>query len=287
MTTAGDDAPRVVEVTPEGASLWDALAGPGAWTRMRDQDERAPHGSSYLVVVAGSVPLAALRVGRDERLDVLRSYVERDDRARHPLAARLAETVGGDLLLWSEGSGARLRSAIEAAGFVLHREKVFVERALDDVQRPKTSLSFVPLEAYGEKGFIDLLYACTAGDPFEDRDASPREEQYAELVRDAGTAWSAGGWYTALDGGAPVGVVLPQPYPDDPRGTIFYIGVLPAHRGRGYGATLHAFGLACLSGRARSYVGSTDVRNEPMRRVFSRNGCRETKRQLFYRLASS
>jgi ribosomal protein S18 acetylase RimI-like enzyme len=49
------------------------------------------------------------------------------------------------------------------------------------------------------------------------------------------------------------------------QGTLFYVAVLPAFRGRGYGRALHAGGLAMLAERGVTrYVGSTDTRNDPI-----------------------
>jgi len=275
---------KVRALGPDEAAAWDALAGEGSYARCAEQDRAAPDGSSYLVAWSGDVALAALRVGHSDALDVLRQYHEADERARAALADHLAGLVRRELLTWSTGASALLLDAVREAGFVTHREKVFVEHDLADVREPETSLALRSLAAIGERAFVDLLYECAAGDPFEDRDARPREEQYADLVRSAGTAWDPEGWLAAFDGDGAVGAVLPQPYPDDPRGSIFYVGVVPERRARGHGTVLHAHGLWRLSARgAASYVGSTDVRNEPMRRVFARNGCRETKRQIFLR----
>ena len=51
------------------------------------------------------------------------------------------------------------------------------------------------------------------------------------------------------------------------------IGVLPEHRNRGWGGRLHRHLMGLAKGRATTYVGSTDVRNRPMLRLFGKNGC--------------
>ncbi|MFH1864364.1 MAG: GNAT family N-acetyltransferase [Candidatus Eisenbacteria bacterium] len=93
------------------------------------------------------------------------------------------------------------------------------------------------------------------------------------------------GWALAQVDGETVGVVLPQEFPDhDGEGTLFYVAVLPAFRGRGHGRALHAAGLAMLAERGVTrYVGSTDTRNGPMLKIFEANGCSQTGTQLFYR----
>lgn len=52
------------------------------------------------------------------------------------------------------------------------------------------------------------------------------------------------------------------------------IGVFPDHRSRGLGKILHARGLEILRAQgALDYIGSTDVLNASMLRVFETNGC--------------
>ena len=103
--------------------------------------------------------------------------------------------------------------------------------------------------------------------------------QSTQLLRDE----PAEGRGSGLEGEA-VGVVLPQEFSDsEAEGTLFYVAVLPAFRGRGYGRALHATGLAMLAERGVTrYIGSTDTRNKPMLKVFEANGCPQTATQLFY-----
>ena len=100
----------------------------------------------------------------------------------------------------------------------------------------------------------------------------------------AGDAFDPARWLLVSDAAGPVGVVLPQPYPDEPgTGSLFYIGVMPDRRGAGHGARLHLLGLHELAARGCTrYVGSTDERNPAMVRIFERNGARATGTQSFY-----
>ena len=77
-----------------------------------------------------------------------------------------------------------------------------------------------------------------------------------------------------LDGEQPVaaGVVNYGETLDAPA-DMTLIGVLPEHRNRGWGGRLHRHLMGLARGRAATYVGSTDVRNRPMLRLFERNGC--------------
>ena len=107
--------------------------------------------------------------------------------------------------------------------------------------------------------------------------------EWRELLDYAGEALDRDLWRLALVDGAVAGVVLPVVWPGDDRtGTLFYVGIVPSHRGRGLGRALHAEGLRLLAAAgAVSYSGSTDCRNEAMARVFERNGCEILGRQLF------
>jgi len=81
----------------------------------------------------------------------------------------------------------------------------------------------------------------------------------------------------------PVGFVLPVLFRGEktwrygqPEGTIFYIGVLPSHRGRGHGAQLlaEATRVAIAANCWRNFC-DTSSRNEPMIRAFRSAGYKE------------
>lgn len=77
-----------------------------------------------------------------------------------------------------------------------------------------------------------------------------------------------------LDGEQPIaaGVVSYGERPDGPA-DMTLIGVSPGHRNRGWGGRLHRHLMFLAKNRTRTYVGSTDVRNGPMLRLFGLNGC--------------
>ncbi|MFD1205273.1 GNAT family N-acetyltransferase [Sporosarcina contaminans] len=71
----------------------------------------------------------------------------------------------------------------------------------------------------------------------------------------------------------------------DDEGRLFYFGVVPQWRGKGYGAICHRLSLERLKEfRAKTYVGSTDVNNVHMIRIFERNGCTLRDRKGIYRI---
>jgi len=181
-----------------------------------------------------------------------------------------------EALCWDREDSALLRHALEETGFVLHEEKLYVERHLGhgSLPCPADPFSYASLEICGEEAFVATL-AQLEGPPVG---FSPREwarQGYAELVALAGSAFQPAHWLLATRDGQVAGLLLPQRFPDQAtEGTLFYMGLLPAWRGKGLGAVIHARGLAELAvlGVTR-YLGSTPSHNQAMIQVFSRNGC--------------
>jgi GNAT superfamily N-acetyltransferase len=113
--------------------------------------------------------------------------------------------------------------------------------------------------------------------------AGDRKAHAERLSRpDGGFRYETHWWSLAYDpDGNIVGIVQPVVFVSadrdgHPEGTIHYVGVLPAFRGRGYISDLLAKGTNVLAhlGVWRIYADS-DVRNAPMRQAFLRLGYRE------------
>ncbi len=262
--------PRPVETTPaDGRSAWV-----GAWRGGRCVGRlRWTWGQATLAVVNRVV------VADGEDADEVAPALLRAIRPAL-LGRRGARVYAGD------GDRDRpLRGWLDRAGFLVARRKVFVERALPfegAVDLEGCTLHTVRDE--GVERFARALEQAAEGDPFEPEGCHDAVGELEELVRLAGDAFDPDGWWVVREDGRAAGVLLPQVRADRrDTGTLFYVGVLPAWRGRGLGRRLHALGLRKLGERGcRRYVGSTEARNVPMLAVFARNGCRETARQLFY-----
>lgn len=136
----------------------------------------------------------------------------------------------------------------------------------------------VPLSTMDHADFARIMLAASDGDPYDTSTAESAEADLAELVQAAGDAFDPSGWFAVSDERGGIGVVLPQPYPDDPTtGTIFYLAVLPHRRGEGLGRQLHRLGLDQLRRRGvQHYAGATDATNLAMASIFAANGCRLT-----------
>jgi RimJ/RimL family protein N-acetyltransferase len=194
---------------------------------------------------------------------------------------------GIEVLTTDSAAAAPVNAGLVAAGFVIHRQKLLVSRDLSDFTLgPGAGLQLRPLSEVGRERFIEIMSAASVGDPFEETRDSTTEGEFRTLVELAGERFDPDDWYVAVRGGEAIGVVLPQAYPESPdAGTLFYVGVLPAHRGAGLGRRLHALGLDALRRRGvATYYGSTDTRNRAMLKIFRRNGCAPVCTQRFYRL---
>lgn len=173
--------------------------------------------------------------------------------------------------------------------FRIYIEKYFVSRSLQDY----SSDLFDPFSyrSFADTGFSQFEEAFQKVNELNvNRDVgteSPGKELQG-MIEHAGKAFNPKMWKLAYDHAELAGLVLPQVYPDDPNeGSVFHIGIVPSLRGHGYGRILHAKGLAELrSAGAKTYIGSTDIYNQPMIHIFEANGCHKKGIRQLYRLNS-
>ncbi|WP_421384025.1 GNAT family N-acetyltransferase [Bacillus salacetis] len=82
--------------------------------------------------------------------------------------------------------------------------------------------------------------------------------------------------YLVRKAGKDAGFFIPhiEPYTKT-EGRIFFFGITPQFRGQGLASEVHNFAAASLRMelKADSYIGTTDVQNLPMKKVFQKNGC--------------
>lgn len=111
------------------------------------------------------------------------------------------------------------------------------------------------------------------------------EQVMESLENELGTDWRTH-CYIFRKSGEPVGLSIPiieQGTVDE--GRLFYFGVVPEWRGKGYGSAFHRISLNLLQRiGATTYVGSTDEANRHMIRIFEQNGCRLRDRKGIYRI---
>lgn len=84
----------------------------------------------------------------------------------------------------------------------------------------------------------------------------------------------------------PIGISIPViENGTDNEGRLFYFGVVPEMRGKGFGTIFHRLSLELLKNmNATYYVGSTDENNVNMFRIFERNGCVLRDKKGIYRI---
>ncbi|MCS0673675.1 GNAT family N-acetyltransferase [Cytobacillus firmus] len=82
----------------------------------------------------------------------------------------------------------------------------------------------------------------------------------------------------------PAGAVFPHLEPGwDREGRMFWIGIHPDFKGKGYGKNLHLIGLHRLQHdfKAEKYLGATRADNAAMRKVMEANGCIQESNSVF------
>lgn len=92
--------------------------------------------------------------------------------------------------------------------------------------------------------------------------------------------------YLFREEGEPIGLSIPHIEQGSlNEGRLFYFGVVPEQRAKGYGAVCHRLSLGILKNLgATTYVGSTDENNRHMMRIFERNGCYLRDKKGIYRI---
>ena len=110
---------------------------------------------------------------------------------------------------------------------------------------------------------------------------SPREQAGKQYAEELDAYASPHEWWrvATLPDGEPVGFVIPAHNGYNP--IIAYLGVVPAHRGKGHIDDVLAEGTRLLAGQDVPRVrAATDVGNRPMAAAFARAGYVTFERQL-------
>ena len=172
---------------------------------------------------------------------------------------------------------------LKGVGFAFRRETGRFEWRGGEPNAEPGRLSFRALEEVGDKAFIDAMREVSEGTL--DRELREERERLGplgaarEFFEDARRVKHDPSWWQLAyaQSGELVGLVMPAEPPAFL--TIFYVGVVPGMRGRGYVDDLLAAGTATLL-EARRRDGNekkplradTDVANAPMAAAFERAG---------------
>ena len=170
-----------------------------------------------------------------------------------------------------------------SVGFAFRRETGRFEwRGVEPDAEPRR-LSFRTLEEAGHEAFVDAMRRVSEGtldrEIREEREKLGPQEAAREFFEDALRVKHEPSWWRLAYSGPEerlVGLVMLAEPPAFL--TIFYVGVVPEMRGRGYVDELLAAGTATLLeararyGNERPLRADTDVANSPMAAAFERAG---------------
>ena len=172
------------------------------------------------------------------------------------------------------------------AGFRKVSTIVEYSRALDEIVPDGQGITVETLADSGiaDSDFGEFYERCRSGSANKNKLFTIRQV-LESLENELGPEWRSS-CFVFRNSGESIGLSIPiieQGTVDE--GRLFYFGVVPEWRGKGYGAALHRISLNLLRGiGATTYVGSTDEANRHMIRIFEQNGCMLRDRKGIYRM---
>jgi RimJ/RimL family protein N-acetyltransferase len=171
---------------------------------------------------------------------------------------------------------------LRRAGFGFRRETGRFEWRGEEPPAEPGRLSFRTLEEVGEDAFVDAMRRVSEGtsdrEIREERERLGPQRAAREFFGDARRVKHDPSWWRLAY--APEGELAGLVMPAEPPAflTVFYVGVVPEMRGRGYVDDLLAAGTATLlearkrDGNEKPLRADTDVANVPMAAAFERAG---------------
>lgn len=166
--------------------------------------------------------------------------------------------------------------------FLVKYSKIVFEKSLQDWKFDYHK--FIKLASLRETGFdkfVEIYGLVSKGDIEKSQDYA---NDFNITVEYAGEKYDHENWYIASINGKKIGLIMPQIFAGAAdEGSLFYIGVLPGERNKGYGKILFSAGLQILKERgAKRYLGSTNTGNKPMIKLFEENNCKKILLRDFY-----
>lgn len=166
-------------------------------------------------------------------------------------------------------------------GFKIYYTKMLYTKNLEEHQSLYENIfEYKSLEETGRNEFLKIFK-----DVREEFDKLIEPEILLDdLIRLAGEKYNPKNYKIALLNGKEIGVIMPQIFPDKPEwGGVFHIGIVPDERNKSYGRIIHSKALDILREQgAVKYLGSTNINNKPMIRLFELNDCKEWFKRFFY-----
>ncbi|NMH72156.1 GNAT family N-acetyltransferase [Bacillus sp. RO2] len=132
--------------------------------------------------------------------------------------------------------------------------------------------------------YAELYELCRSGSANKNT-KQPIAQVMRSLKSELGPEWHEHCYYF-IKNGAFAGISIPHiEMGTEDEGRLFYFGVVPALRGQGIGQHIHQISMELLKKyHATYYVGSTDVNNTNMIKIFEKNGCELRDRKGIYKL---
>lgn len=132
--------------------------------------------------------------------------------------------------------------------------------------------------------YAELYELCRSGSANKNT-KQPIKQVMSSIENELGPEWRKHCYYF-MKAGAFAGISIPHiEMGTEEEGRLFYFGVVPDLRGQGIGEQIHKLSMALLKQfHATYYVGSTDIHNTNMIKIFEKNACKLRDRKGIYKL---
>ena len=191
-----------------------------------------------------------------------------------------------------EAKQTQYTSLLEEFSYQKQETQYFYKRDLTsfEVLKMKTSLEIKSLEEITSDVFIKAWTEASAGSlnasiPFSSLSV---EKEFEGMKSELGSDYKKSCLVIFYEN-QPVGVTMPQIEQGTiDEGRLFYFGILPSFRKKGWGEYLHKLSLQLLKKMgATYYIGATGQNNVPMQRIFQANDCELIERKFIYKLKNA
>jgi RimJ/RimL family protein N-acetyltransferase len=171
---------------------------------------------------------------------------------------------------------------LEASGFKIKYSKILFEKNLEEHTYPIDDIfEYKSIEEIGLNKYLEVFKKVVDDDP--EREVA-HEVFFYDMIELAEEKFDPRNWKVVVLDKRYIGIISPQIYPDNEKlGSVYYLGLIPEARNKGYGKIIHSKCLDILKELgAKKYIGSTNTNNEPMCRVFESNGCKKLLKRIVY-----
>lgn len=192
-----------------------------------------------------------------------------------------------EALSWKKPEDEDWRHLLQVCGFRIVQDKGYFRKEIAGFKSPYVDpFTYVSLKKLGEEKLLGIFGSIYIGNLNRNFNSESPESDYRSHIESAGDLFDPDSWFAVFKDGKAAGILFPQRFPDTPHdGTLTAFGLSENFRGQGFAKILHAKGLEILSDQgAADYIGSTDVQNLPMLKVFEVNGCRNLGVRTTHRL---